>query len=115
MRSPRSDPLFRRIVALAAAMLCSATAAGAEEPNSARREALRNLLVHDCGSCHGLTLKGGLGRPLTPSAVADRSVAALADIILDGIPGTPMPPWRGFLTVEEARTIAEFIKRGPTP
>lgn len=116
-RAPE-DPTGRRpgtiaAILVAVTMAASTVAAGEAAPDGS--EALRTLLVQDCGSCHGLTLKGGLGRPLTPAAVADRSAAALADIILDGVPGTPMPPWRGLLTPEEARTIAEFIKRGPTP
>lgn len=116
-RAPRAST-GRRWGPIAAALLAGIVTAGrtqAAEPHQTRSDALRNLLVQDCGSCHGLTLKGGLGRPLTPAAMADRSVAALADIILDGVPGTPMPAWRGLLTAEEARTIAELIKRGPTP
>jgi len=115
MRSQLSEPGLARPLLGLAVLLCSVAVVGADELSPARHEALRNLLVQDCGSCHGLTLKGGLGRPLTPAAVADRSVAALAEIILDGIPGTPMPPWRDLLTADEARTIAEFIKRGPSP
>ncbi|MEJ1157650.1 c-type cytochrome [Prosthecomicrobium sp. N25] len=111
---PSDGPRHRRAAGRAAilALMLAAPAVQAAEPGPARREALRNLLVQDCGSCHGLTLKGGLGRPLTPDAVADRSAEALAAIILDGVPGTPMPPWRGLLTPEEALTIADIIKRG---
>jgi len=115
MRSRLSEPGVAPALLALAFLLFGMAAVRADEPSPARHEALRNLLVQDCGSCHGLTLKGGLGRPLTPDAVADRSAAALAEIILDGIPGTPMPPWRELLTAEEARTIAEFIKRGPSP
>ena len=52
------------------------------------------LLKHDCGSCHGLTMKGGLGPPLLPDTLAGKDEEALAAIILDGVPGKPMPPWR---------------------
>ena len=31
---------------------------------------LEHMLMQDCGSCHGLTMKGGLGRPLTREALA---------------------------------------------
>jgi cytochrome c55X len=103
---------------LAAACLAALWLAGpavAAEPSPPRAAALKNLLVQDCGSCHGLTLKGGLGRPLLPAALADRSAAALADIILDGIPGTPMPPWRGLLSEAEARFLADLLKQGLAP
>lgn len=73
---------------------------------------LRSLLRHDCGSCHGLTLRGGLGPPLTAAALADKPAALLVDTILDGRPGTPMPGWRGLLSAEEARWIVTVLKRG---
>ena len=69
----------------------------------------------DCGSCHGLTLKGGLGRGLLPVDLAHYDAATLADVILDGVPGTPMPPWRGLLPEEDARWIAAKLKEGLPP
>jgi cytochrome c55X len=80
---------------------------------SAPRQAeLKHLLTQDCGSCHGLTLKGGLGPALTPEAIAARPIDVLRDVILDGIPGTPMPPWRGMVTAEEAEWLAHALRRG---
>ena len=77
-----------------------------------RQKELLHLLRHDCGSCHGMTLKGGLGKPLLPENLADRDARVLAEVILDGIPGTPMPPWRGILAEREARWLAERLKQG---
>jgi mono/diheme cytochrome c family protein len=31
--------------------------------DTARQAELLHLLKHDCGSCHGMTRKGGLGPP----------------------------------------------------
>lgn len=70
------------------------------------------LVRQDCGSCHGLTLKGGLGRPLLPADLTSFDREALAGVILDGIPGTAMPPWRGLLTEDDARWIAGKLKEG---
>jgi cytochrome c55X len=70
---------------------------------------LEHMVTQDCGSCHGLTLKGGLGRPLTTEALAWADPATLTAIILDGVPGTAMPPWRPLLTEEEARWIADYL------
>lgn len=86
-------------------------AAGAGIPE-ARQGELRHLLLHDCGSCHGLTMRGGLGRPLLPETLADRSDAALAEVILQGVRGTAMPPWRGELTLEEAYWMVRELRRG---
>ena len=85
------------LTALLAAM---PAAAGGIPPDKA--DGLMGLLVQDCGSCHGLTMKGGLGPSLLPASLDGKSDEALETIILDGVPGTPMPPWRPLLTPEEA-------------
>ena len=70
------------------------------------------MLLHDCGSCHGMTLQGGLGPALTPLAVDDKPVEYLSAMILDGRPGSAMPPWRALLTANEARWLAKLLKQG---
>jgi cytochrome c55X len=70
------------------------------------------LVRQDCGSCHGLTLKGGLGPALLPQNLAGKDEDALADIILGGVPGTPMPPWRGLISENDAHWIAGKLKEG---
>lgn len=80
--------------------------------DAVRRSELVRLLRHDCGSCHGLTLRGGLGPALLPKNLAGRGHAQLSRIILDGIPGTPMPPWRPMLSEEEARWLARILIEG---
>jgi cytochrome c55X len=77
-----------------------------------RQGELVNLIRQDCGACHGLTLKGGLGPALLPAAVAEQPSDALAQVILDGKPGTPMPPWRGLLSEDEVLWIVETLKEG---
>ena len=53
------------------------------------------------------------GRPLTPDALAGwADTDTLTGIILDGMPGTAMPPWRPILTEEEARWIANYLMQG---
>ncbi len=81
-------------------------------PDAARKRELLHLLRQDCGSCHGMTLKGGLGPPLLPERLRDRDIDELTTIILEGVPGTPMPPWSPELTAEEARWLAQQLKRG---
>lgn len=76
-----------------------------------RAAALEHMVTQDCGSCHGLTMKGGLGRPLTKDALAHAEPEGLALIILDGVPGTAMPPWRPLLTEDEAMWIAQYLKK----
>lgn len=100
---------------LAVALTLAAATAAAQEIDPGRAAALERLVRQDCGSCHGMTLKGGLGRPLTPQALAGADPDVLSAIVLDGAPGTAMPPWRGLLSEAEARWIAEYLLKGGTP
>lgn len=65
----------------------------------------------ECGGCHGLTLRGGLGKPLTAERLAQWDREQLVHIILNGVPGTPMPGWRPLMTEAEARWIADTLKQ----
>ena len=87
-------------------------AAGGIAPD--RAEELKNLVAQDCGSCHGLTRRGGLGSPLTAEALTGRDASAIAGVILDGLPGTAMPPWRPLMSEADALWIADYlIDEGP--
>ena len=111
MPSPRIAPERDCSPALVLAAMLVPFAAGADIP-SQRQEQLLHLLQHDCGSCHGLRLTGGLGPPLTPSSLARKPTPALTATIRHGRPGTPMPPWSGFISEEEARWLVDLMKRG---
>jgi cytochrome c55X len=100
---------IRAFLLVAAAFAGAALAA---EPPAPRRAQLVHMVREDCGSCHGMTLKGGLGPSLVPEALAGKPDASLEATILDGRPGTPMPPWRKFMTDDEARWIVESLKKG---
>lgn len=85
---------------------------GQTELSPSRRKELSNLVLQDCGSCHGMRMSGGLGKPLLPKNLSDYSARTVADVILGGVPGTPMPPWRGLLKDHEALWIARQLKAG---
>lgn len=91
-------------------MLATAPGFASENPPDAAK--LAALIRQDCGSCHGLTLQGGLGKPLTPERLAPWDRHQLIQIILGGVPGTPMPRWRPLLTESEAAWIADALKEG---
>ncbi len=96
-------------------LLLPGPAVAEEAPPAERRTELLYLLRQDCGSCHGMTLAGGLGPALLPEALSDRTVEGLAEVIRAGIPGTPMPPWGFEITGEEARWLARKLKEGIPP
>ena len=54
------------------------------DPDAARKSELLYLLKHDCGSCHGMTRKGGLGPALLPENMQDRPPQMLVNTVLDG-------------------------------
>lgn len=73
---------------------------------------LKNLLIQDCGSCHGMTLKGGLGPALTPDVLKDKSREMIEVTIANGRPGTPMPPWNNLLTKQEINWLVNTLYAG---
>ncbi|PLY14160.1 MAG: cytochrome c class I NirC [Sedimenticola sp.] len=103
--------LFLPIVGAALSLGPVSSVASPEVPPQRQAE-LIHLLKHDCGSCHGMRLEGGLGPALKPNRLQNWSPEQLAVTILYGRPGTPMPPWRPFLTDSEAFWLAQQLKQG---
>ncbi len=93
-------------------MFTIVTTALAAEPNAARKAELLYRLKHDCGSCHGMTLKGGLGPALLPASIKEHSNEFLIDVIRDGVTGTPMPPWGIEITQDEANWLVKKLRQG---
>jgi cytochrome c55X len=93
-------------------LLCSLVEPAFAAPDAARQDQLEHMVRQDCGSCHGMTLKGGLGSPLLPEALAGKDDGFLTAAILDGRPGTAMPPWRGLLSDQDVRWIVDYLKEG---
>jgi cytochrome c55X len=104
-------PLLMLVIASVLANTCLAG-----EPSPERQSALRNMLNHDCGACHGLTLKGGLGPALLPEALAGKPDDLLISTILNGRPGTAMPPWQPFMSRDEAAWLVGILRNSkPRP
>jgi cytochrome c55X len=57
-------------------------------------------------------MKGGLGPSLLPGRLAERPREALVAAILDGVADTPMPPWQGELTADEADWLVHVLQEG---
>jgi len=101
-----------RRLAILLALVAASAASAADGPAPARRAELLHLVRQDCGSCHGLTLKGGLGPSLEPAALAGKDAEQMQFVILHGRRGTPMPPWSTFVSEAEARWIVEQLRKG---
>lgn len=81
-------------------------------PSPERQREIVHLVRQDCGSCHGMSLAGGLGPSLKPEVMRQRPFEAMVATIHGGRPGTPMPPWDRFLTEDEAAWVVERLIHG---
>ncbi len=112
-------PLVAHVVVLIGAAVVSALASAAdarpEAPDPERARELVHIVRQDCGSCHGLALKGGLGPALTVEALADKPAEGLVATIIGGRPGTPMPPFSTIVSEPEAEWIVDQLLRGFPP
>ena len=100
---------------LATYLLGAVLTAQAAGPSLERQRYLDDLLHEDCGACHGMTLKGGLGPPLLPERLRSLPREFLATTILEGRPGTPMPPWRPFLSRADVDWILDRLTGADRP
>jgi cytochrome c55X len=96
--------LFLALMAIVGAALAA--------PSAERQRELVRLVRQDCGACHGMTLQGGLGSPLLPLNLRDKPQEYLVATVLQGRPGTPMPPWRSMLDEDEAEWIVAHLASG---
>ncbi|SEK02792.1 cytochrome c55X [Cribrihabitans marinus] len=107
-RPPRRGWLLRALTVMVTSLAGAAFAADPEAP-APDAEALKRLVHQDCGSCHGLTLRGGLGPDLRAETLQHYDTEVLTGVILDGIPDTAMPPWRPLMNEAEAEWVARYL------
>jgi glucose/arabinose dehydrogenase len=75
----------------------------------------RQLAAQYCGACHGEELTGGrVGGIRGSNWRRARDDADALQIILQGIPGTEMPPFSAVLKPKEQKALMDFI-RSPAP
>ena len=82
------------------------------EVDPARQNELLYFVKHDCGSCHGMTLNGGLGPALLPQTLSAQPKSYIVHTIMEGRKNTAMPPWKSMLSRDEATWIAEQLQQG---
>ncbi len=99
-------------IVLALISLKSQSSANDTSLSNTRKDELIHLVKQDCGSCHGMTLKGGLGPALLIENLQNKPTLFIQNTILYGRSGTAMPPWKTLLTGQEALWIAEQLKQG---
>ena len=65
-----------------------------------------------CASCHGEARLGGLGPALLPATLQEKPIEGLVATIYYGRPGTPMPPWKQFMSEADAAWIVQKLMSG---
>jgi len=103
--------VLRFSAVLSALLLGPVSAFAQSAPDATRSAELVRMVRQDCGSCHGMRMTGGLGPALLPSDLKDKPAEGLAATIYYGRPGTPMPPWKQFMTEAEAAWIVDQLMR----
>lgn len=103
---------LNRVASLALLLAFDAAAGDVEIPRPERQVELIRLVRQDCGSCHGLTFKGGLGTPLLAESLREKPASSLVATIIYGRPGTAMPPWKSILSEKEAEWIVDRLMAG---
>lgn len=105
---------MKRLLATCAftATVALAGAAVAADVSAARQGELTDMLQNTCATCHGADLSGAVGPPLTPEALKDKDDAMLVQTILNGRPDTPMPPFGGMVSEDDAAWIVKHLKGG---
>ena len=106
---------FPEIIILGITLLASQIAmaeTAITEVNATRQNELMYFIKHDCGSCHGMTLKGGLGPALLPETLSAQPKEYLVTTILEGRKNTAMPPWKSMLSRNDALWITEQLQSG---
>jgi cytochrome c55X len=98
-----------KLVSFLISVLVFSNTAIANDPSPQRQQELQNMINHDCGSCHGLTLKGGVGPSLLPDALKNKTDEFLVQTILEGRKGTAMPPWKPFMTEQETLWLVKKL------
>ena len=97
---------------IASCVVASVSQLAFADISTTRQTELMYLLKQDCGSCHGMTLKGGLGPALLPETLNGKPRELLVTTILEGRTGTAMPPWKALLTQDEAEWITVQLQQG---
>jgi nitrite reductase (NO-forming)/hydroxylamine reductase len=68
------------------------------------------VFVRDCQGCHGPKHQGGVGADIRPAALKKKNSQDLANIILNGVPGTAMPAWKKGESIGHEFTKADADK-----
>jgi nitrite reductase (NO-forming)/hydroxylamine reductase len=68
------------------------------------------VFERECQGCHGPKHQGGVGSDIRPAVVKPKNAQMLAETILNGRPGTAMPPFKEIFSKNEAATMVDYLQ-----
>ncbi|WP_457745219.1 cytochrome D1 domain-containing protein [Sulfurimonas sp.] len=71
---------------------------------------VKKVFVKECQGCHGTNHQGGVGADLRPASLAKKNSYTLAEIILNGVPGTAMPSWNNTFNKADADKMVDYLQ-----
>jgi alcohol dehydrogenase (cytochrome c) len=99
------------LVTLAGSAVWTAGVVRPAAQDAAATQAGQILFNDHCAGCHGPLAEGGSGPDLTnPRWHAERTDAQLADLIANGVPNTPMPPFADRIDPAGRQAIVALLR-----
>lgn len=68
------------------------------------------VFERECQGCHGPKHQGGVGSDIRPAVVKPKNSQMLAEKILNGVPGTAMPPFKQTMSKNEAAKMVDYLQ-----
>ena len=68
------------------------------------------VFERECQGCHGPKHQGGVGSDIRPAVLKPKNSQMLSETILNGRPGTAMPPFKGTLSKNEAAKMVDYLQ-----
>jgi nitrite reductase (NO-forming)/hydroxylamine reductase len=71
---------------------------------------VEKVFEKECQGCHGPNHEGGVGADLRPNIIAKKNAYELAEVILNGRPGTAMPPFKEKFSKADADKMVDYLQ-----
>ncbi|MBA1438218.1 MAG: c-type cytochrome [Epsilonproteobacteria bacterium] len=71
---------------------------------------VEKVFEKECQGCHGPNHEGGVGADLRPKVISKKNSYMLAETILNGRPGTAMPPFKEKFSKADADKIVDYLQ-----
>jgi len=71
---------------------------------------VEKMFEKECQGCHGPNHEGGVGADLRPGKIEKKNAYTLSEVILNGRPGTAMPPFTDKMNQADAQKMVDYLQ-----